>query len=240
VIEQVQEMKHKELIKSKFLRLVVIVILFSNINIQPAKAQRNRRFFIFNPITKVEFRNALKNNYNAPFVTKISDSTKLEKAFESIEKTYNKNEKELAESELCNSPRCLTSFEAYYPTLDLYLFYILDYHYEKASFVFASTNKMASGYQRFRGSYGVMSKDGLWVGLERNDCDNFLQMEICKSSKNGVRTLFRFDFTNIDINLDEKTAIFWADKNTIYIATTEYDKQNDNALSKYYTIKFEY
>ncbi len=235
-------MKYKELIKSKFLRIFIIVVLFANIYIQPVNAQENKRFFTFNPITitEVEFRNALKNNYNAPFETEISDSTKLKKAFESIEKTYNESEKELAKRELCNSPRCLTSFKAYYPALNLYLFYILDYHYEKASFVFASTNKMASGYQRFRGSYGVMSNDGLWVGLERNDSDNFLQMEICKSSKNGIWSLFTFDFTGIDINLDEKTAMFWADKNTIYIATYEYDQQNDNTLSKYYAIKFGY
>jgi len=72
-----------------------------------------------------------------------------------------------------------------------YLFYIDDYHYEKACFVFASTNVLASGYQRFRGSYGVMSKDGLWVGLERQDCDSFLQIEISKSSKAGVWSLFQ-------------------------------------------------
>jgi hypothetical protein len=201
--------------------------------------KENRRFFTFTPITEVEFRNALINNYNAPFVTKITDTTKLEKAFKSIEKTYNDSEKELAGHELCKSPRCLTSFKAYFPTLDLYLFNILDYNYVKASFVFASTNEMASGYHRFRGDYGVMSKDGLWVGLERQDCDNFLQIEICKSSKNGIWKLFTFDFTSVDINEQEKTPMFWADKNTIYIATQEYDQHNDKELSKYYAIKFE-
>jgi len=188
----------------------------------------------------VEFRTALKNNYNAPFVTKIADTTKLEKSFRSIEKTYNDDEKELAKSELCNSPRCLTSFEAYYPTLDLYLFDILDYHYAKTIFVFASTNEMASGYRRFRGEYGVMSNDGLWIGLERGDCDNYLQIEICKTSKRGVWSLFIFDFTDIDINEEEKTTMFWADKNTIYIATRENNQQNDKKLSKYYSINFEY
>lgn len=204
------------------------------------KLQENRRFFNFTPITEVEFRTALKNNYNAPFVTKIADTTKLEKSFRSIEKTYNDDEKELAKSELCNSPRCLTSFEAYYPTLDLYLFDILDYHYAKTIFVFASTNEMASGYRRFRGEYGVMSNDGLWIGLERGDCDNYLQIEICKTSKRGVWSLFIFDFTDIDINEEEKTTMFWADKNTIYIATRENNQQNDKKLSKYYSINFEY
>jgi len=203
-----------------------------------SKLQENRRFFTFTPITEVEFRNALKNNYNAPFVTKITDTTKLEKALMSIEKTYNESEKELAKHELCNSPRCLTSFKAYYSTLDLYLFYISDYHYAKASFVFASTNEMASGYHRFRGDYGVMSKGGLWVGLERQDSDNFLQIEICKSSKNGVWKLFAFDFTSVDINEQEKTPMFWADKNTIYIAAKEYDQHNDKDLAQYYAIKF--
>lgn len=204
-----------------------------------AKFQDNRRFFTFQPIPEIEFRSAITNNYNAPFVTEIGDTTKLENAFKSIEKTYNDREKELAERELCNSPRCLTSFEAFYPTLDLYLFYILDYHYVKACFVFASTNKIASGYHRFRGEYGVMSKDGLWVGLERDDCDNFLQIEICESSKNGIWTLFTFDFTAIDINIQEKIPMFWANKNTIYIATHEYDQQNGKDLFQYYAIRFE-
>jgi len=200
------------------------------------QAQGNRPFFNFLPITETEFRNALKNNYNAPFVTEIDDTTKLEKAFESIEKTYNDEEKQLAKSELCHSPKCLTSFKAYYPTLNLYLFNILDYDYAKATFVYASTNEMASGYQRFRGEFGVMSKDGLWVGLERQDTDNFLQIEICKSSKRGLWSLFTFDFTAIDINDEEKTPIFWASKNTIYIATRDYDKD----LLQYYAIRFNY
>jgi hypothetical protein len=204
------------------------------------KPKENRRFFTFTPITEVEFRNALKNTYNAPFVTEIGDTTKLEKPFESIEKTYSDDEKELAKSELCNSPRCLTSFKAYYPTLDLYLFYVLDYHFSKASFVFASTNEMASGYRRFRGEFGTMSKDGLWVGMERGDCDNYLQIEICKTSKRGVWSLFTFDFTDIDINEEETTAIFWADENVLYIATQEYDQQNNKDLHKYYAIRFEY
>ena len=200
---------------------------------------KSKRFFTFTPITEIEFRNALENNYNAPLITKIGDTTQIEKALVSIDKTYNDSEKELAKHELCNSPKCLTSFKAYYPTLDLYLFNILDYHYSKASFVFASTSEMASGYRRFRGDYGVMSKDGLWVGLERQDADNYLQIEICKSSKRGVWTLFAFDFTDIDINEKEQTPMFWAGKNTIYIATREYDQHNDKDLYQYYAIEFE-
>lgn len=196
--------------------------------------------FTFTPIDELEFRNALAKNYNAPFVTKIADSSQIEKAFRAIEKTYNESEKELAKRELCNSPRCLTSFEAYYPTLDLFLFYILDNHYSKASFVFASTNEIASGHQRFRGSFGVMSKDGHWVGLERGGSDNHLQIEICKTSKDGVWSLFKFDFTGNDISEEEKTAVFWAGKNTIYISTRDLDQQNNKELLKYYSIKFEY
>ena len=204
------------------------------------KSEENRRFFTFTPITQIEFRNTLKNNYNAPFVTEIIDTTKLKKSFEAIEETYNDGEKELAKRELCNSPRCLTSFKAYYPTLDLYLFYILDNHSAKASFVYASTNKIASGYHRFRGDFGVMSKDGFWVGLKREGSDNFLQIEICKTSKNGVWKLFSFDFTAIDINEGEKIPMYWANKNTIYIATHEHDQQNNKDLLLYYAIKFEY
>ena len=209
-------------------------------NAQTLKSEslKTRRFFTFTPITEVEFRKALKNNYNAPFVTKIADTTQLEKALVTIDKTYNDSERELAEHELCKSPRCLTSFKAYYPTLDFYLFHVLDYHYAKAIFVFASTHEMASGYRRFRGDYGVMSIDGLWVGLERRDADNYLQIEICESSKRGVWSLFTFDFTSVDINEKEKTPMFWADKNTIYIAVNEYDQRDDNDLSQYYAIKF--
>lgn len=224
-----------------FIATLLLTSWSNSTNAQTLKPDslKSRRFFTFTPITEVEFRNALKNSYNAPFVTKIADTTQLEKALVTIDKTYNDSERELAKHELCNSPRCLTSFKAYYPTLGLYLFYILDYHYSKASFVFASTNEMASGYRRFRGDYGVMSKDGLWVGLERQDADNYLQIEICKSSKRGVWSLFKFDFTDIDLNENEKTALFWADKNTIYIATREYDQHNDKDLSLYYAIKFE-
>lgn len=204
------------------------------------KPEEKRKFFTFTPITEAEFRNALENNYNAPFTTQIEDTTKLEKAFEAIAKTYNEDEHFFAESELCESPRCLTSFKAYYPTLDLYLFTILEIHYEKAVFVFAGTNKMASGHKRFRGSYGVMSKDGLWVGLERGVCDNILQIEICKSSEIGVWSVFTFDFTYLDINSGENTALFWADKNTIYLETIRYEPKLRDPILEYYSIVFEY
>jgi hypothetical protein len=55
------------------------------------KPEEKRRFFTFTPITEAEFRNALENNYNAPFTTQIEDTTKLEKAFEAIAKTYNES-----------------------------------------------------------------------------------------------------------------------------------------------------
>ena len=221
--------------------LITITFVFAFIIL--SNAQENKRFFTFKSISEVDFKTAYNNNYNAKFVTEIEDSTKLEKAFESIAKTYSRWEKEFAESELCSSPRCLTSFEAYYPNLNLYLFYILNYHYENACFVFANTNEMASGYQRYRASYGVMSKDGLWVGLERQDCDSFLQLEICKTSKRGVWTILRFDLTDIDINEYERgkniPVMFWANKNTIYISAIEYDG-NNKQVSNFYSITFDY
>ena len=113
--------------KIAFFKIVVVfALLFSYFNIQISKAQDNNRLFTFKPISEKIFRNALINNYNAPFITETADSSKLKKAFESIDKTYNDSEKELAESELCKSPRCLTSFKAYYSELNLYLFYIQD------------------------------------------------------------------------------------------------------------------
>jgi hypothetical protein len=211
---------------------------WSNAQILEPDSLKSRNFFTYAPITEVEFRNAFRNNYNAPFVTKIADTTQIEKGLAAIDKTYNDIERELAENELCKSPKCLTSFKAYYPTLDFCLFHILNYHYAKAIFVFASTNEMASGYSRFRGDYGVMSKDGLWVGLERQDADNYLQIEICKSSKRGIWSLLKFDFTAVDINEKEKIPMFWAKKNTIYIAVKEYDHPNHKDLSQYYAIQF--
>ena len=227
-----------------FIATLFLTFLSNSTNAQSFKTESSRlseikRSFSFTPITEKEFRKFIKKNYNAPFVTKIADSTQLEKAFESIEKTYNDSEKELAKHDLCDSPKCLTIFKVYYPTLDLYLFNILDYHYAKASFVFASTNEIASGYRRFRGEYGVMSNDGHWVGLERQDADNFLQIEICKSSNSGVCSLFKFDFEEMKINEKEKTPVFWAEKNTIYIATREYDQLNDKHKLLYYSIKLE-
>jgi len=38
----------------------------------------------------------------------------------------------------------------------------------------------------------------------------------------------------------KKQQCFWADINTIYIATHEFDQQYDKDLSKYYAIKFQY
>ena len=224
--------------KWKYLLMIFPFIFCFTYNSVGADTVENKKSFTFTQISESEFKKALKNNYNASFVTEV-DTTKLAKAFDAIAKTYNEEEKELAESELLNSPRDLTSFEAYYPMLDLYLFYIQDYHYQNACFVFASTNELASGFHRFSGSYGVMSKDGLWVGLERGDCDNFLQIEICESSKYGVWSIFKFDFKYIDIDEEKETVMFWANKNTIYIATREYDK-NVKPLHQYYAIKFEY
>lgn len=219
----------------------VLLLLFSGVVAQAVKGQANNRFFCFTPISESEFQTAFKSNHNAPFVTEIDDSLKQE-AFNAIAKTYNEWEKELAGYELV-TPRELTSFEAFYPDLDLCLFKILDLHYEKACFVFASTNKMASGDRRFYGSYGVMSKDGLWAGLARGDCDNYIQLEICKSWEDWVIPLFKFDFTGIDIdkpdcgqNIPE---LFWADKNTLYVSASDYE-MNGVRRNQYYSIKFGY
>ena len=228
-------------VKRGLLALIVFAIFLSSL--QYVKAQTDEKHFSFKPISETEFKNGFKSNYDAQLVTTVSDE-KLNTAFKAIEKTYDANEKQLAADELCDSPRCLTSFEGFYPTLNLYLFHILDYHYEKAVFVFADTNEMASNYKRFRGSYGAMSKDGLWVGLQRNGSDNYLQMEICKSSEHGIWSLFKFDFAGTDINYDYQDkkipVIYWANKKTIHISAQEYDRENRRVLLKYYSISFEY
>ena len=215
-----------------------MLLTYMGLNALCMTTSASEKFLNFIQITESEFRIAQKNNYNAPFITEVSDSTKIEKALDAIDVTYSEFEKELADRELCDSPRCLTSFNAYYPTLDLYLFEILDYHDIKACFVYASTSKLASNYRRFYGSYGVMSKDGAWVGLARDDCDNFLQIEVCKLEEFGFWSVLKFDFSVIDINDEEYPVMFWADKNTIYIAISEYDRKKDKQPPQYYSIKF--
>lgn len=90
----------------------------------------------------------------------------------------------------------------------MYLSYISDYHYVKASFLFSGTNEIESGYHRFRDDYRIISKGRLWVGLKRQYNDNFLQIEICKSSKDGICILFAFDFKSVDNNEEERTPMF--------------------------------
>ena len=217
----------------KQLSLLILTIILS----LGLKAQDKNCFFKLEAISEKEYESAFQNNYNASFVAKINDSTKIEKAFNAIAKTYNEDEKELSEGEL-TTPRELTEFKAYYPTLKTYLFYIQDYHYEKACFVSSLTNKVLSPY-RFRGSYGVMSKDGIWVGLERGDCDNYFQMQICKVTNENAISIIKFDYLYLDIYYEEKPSMFWAKKNTIYISTIGYDKQ-EKPVQNYYSIEFEY
>ena len=240
---QYQNRANKPNCVKRGLHAFIVFILFLLTNLQYVKGQTNEKHFSFKPISEAEYINAYKTNYDAQLVTSVLDA-KLDDAFKAIEKTYDANENQLASDELCDSPRCLTSFEAFYPNLNLYLFHILDYHYEKAVFVFSDTNEMASNYARFRGSYGAMSKDGLWVGLQRDGSDNCLQMEICKSYEHGIWSLFKFDFAGTDINFDYQVknipVIYWANKNTIYISAQEYDQENKRELLKYYSIRFEY
>lgn len=228
--------------KLKNVRKILFVFLIFEIFISYSiKAQENVRFFKLSQITEMDFKNTWNNNYNAKYIDKLKDSVKLEKAYKSIDKTYTKEEIELAGHELIK-PRGLTSFQGYYPSQDLYVFLIADNHYEKACFVKASTNEMSSIY-RFRGSHGVMSKDGLWVGIEQGDCDNYFQIEVCKSSEFGTGSIFKFDFSYMKFNLynsmESIPVIFWADKNTIYISTEIRDKKG-NQVFQYHSLTFGY
>lgn len=204
----------------------------------PVRGQEVSRSFNFNQISETEFRTAFEKNFNAIPVQKI-DSSKVEWAQQLIDKTYTQQEIELASNELCESPRCLTSLFGYYPNLDILVFQIQDYHFENAVFLKDNKNFPNKWINRFKGSYGVMSKNGFWVGLERLDCDNYLQVEICQITETGVRTILEFDFKTIDINGDEKEPIFWANANTIYLATREYDKSRKEEQKKFYEIKFD-
>lgn len=215
----------------------LLLLIFAIIVSLGLQSQESNVSFKLESISEKEYKKAFQNNYNAPFVQKINDVTKLEQAYNAIAKTYTNEEKELAENEL-TTPKKLTEFKGYYPDIKTYLFYIQDYHYEKACFVSSLTNQVISPY-RFRGSFGVMSKDGIWVGLERNDCDNYLQIEICKITNEYAISIIKFDYLYLDISEEETPQMFWAKKNTIYISTIGYNKQ-EKPIKNYYSIAFEY
>ncbi len=201
--------------------------------------QEKEKYFIFNKISETDYRKAIHENFNAVLLP-LNDSIRLEKALNKIDKTYSQSEIDLASSELCESPRCLLTFGGYCPNLDILVFYIQDYHSKNAIFIKENKETIGTKLERFKGSYGVMSKKGLWVGLERNDCDNYLQIEICKITKRGTWSIINFNFQTMDINLDEKEPIFWVNKNTIYIATVEFSNENNIEQENFYKIKFEY
>jgi uncharacterized protein YifN (PemK superfamily) len=217
------------------IKVDLVMILLKLITISELTAQINSALFVIKPISKEEYQNGYKNNYNAE-ISEINDTSLIEKAFEAISKTYNEDEIEFANREIITT-REITSFESYYPLLNIYLFYIQDYHYEKACFVSALTNQVLSSH-RYRGSFGVMSKDGRWIGLERGDCDNYLQLEICEITNEYATSIYKFDYKNLDIYFDYKSKIppmFWAKKNTVYISTRAHGK-DDKSNIEYYAL----
>jgi hypothetical protein len=220
-------------------RLIKTLLILFIISSSVLKGQEVGKYFTFSQISETDFRNALNDNFNATPV-QINDSVRIENALQKIDKTYNQSEIDLARSELYASPRSLTNFESYYPNLDILVFFIQDYHFENAVFIKENKDFLDTRLERFNGSYGVMSKNGLWVGLERNDCDNYLQIEICEITKRGTWSIINFDFKTIDINPDEKEPIFWVNANTIYFATIEYSNTAKNGQKKFYEIKFDY
>jgi hypothetical protein len=230
--------KHSMTLNHKYqLNFILTVICFSTF--LTVNGQEVSRSFNFNQISETEFRAAFEKNFNAIPVQKI-DSSKVESAQQLIDKTYTQQEIDLAVNELCESPRCLTSFYGYYPNLDILVFQIQDYHFENAVFLKDNENFPNRWINRFNGSYGVMSKNGFWVGLERQDSDNYLQVEICQITDRGAWTILEFDFKTIDINGDEKEPIFWVNTNTIYLASIEYDNTKKEGQKKFYEIKFDY
>ena len=222
--------------KDRFIKIFLILFLISY---SVVKGQETGKTFTFNQISETIFRKAFNNNFNA-IPIQINDTVRLENFLQKIDKTYNQHEIDLASSELCKSPRCLTSFYGYYQTLDILVFYIQDYHSENAVFIKEDKDFSDTRLERFNGSYGVMSKTGFWVGLERNDCDNYLQIEICKITKRGTYSIINFEFKSIDIYADKKDPIFWVDEKTIYLTMIEFNNEKNIGIKKYYEIKFDY
>ena len=222
---------------NKFLNhLSKILVMTLFVSCQNLQSQNSIEYFNFNPITKSKFKKAYKNQTNAEFVESIKDSIKLKMAFSQIDSTYNSDEIFLAEQELIK-PNQLTTFKLYYPKQEIFLFYIQDYHYEKACFVIS--NPIYS-YARFYGSYGVMSKDGYWIGFKRDNCDNYLQLQICKITNEAIFPIHKFDFVRVDLNTEEiKNEIpnvFWANGNKVYLRTFKYEEMNE--IEQYYEIDF--
>jgi hypothetical protein len=191
-----------------------------------------------NSISPEEFKAAELLHDNEPYVTTVDDSVKLEMALSKIDKTYTDSEKELAREELCNSPRCLTIFKAYYPGQNLYLFNIKENHTAKATFVRSGTNEIVSGNERAYGDFGVLSKTGYWVGLKREDSDNYLKLEVSRFIDARLSLQFSVDFTSIDINENEKMPVFWSGSNTIYVSAEEPGEAGPSEKPVYYVIKF--
>ena len=226
-------------LKQKYRIITTLLIFFYLVSSSLVKGQERGMFLTFNQISETDFRKAFNDNFNATPV-QIYDSIRLENALQKIDKTYNQYEIDLASNELCKSPRCLTKFKGYYPNLDIIVFLIQDYHFENAVFIKENKEFLDPWLERINGSYGIMSKKGLWVGLERNDSDNYLQIEICEITNRGTWSIINFDFKKIDINPEEKEPIFWVNENTIYIATIEFSKTENNGQKNFYQIKFDY
>ena len=216
--------------------ILTVICLSSFLTVNGQEVSRS---FNFNQISETKFKTAFEKNFNA-IPHKTIDSSRLEKAQQLIDKTYTQQEIELAANELCKSPRCLTNFHGYYPNLDILVFLIQDYHFENAVFLKDNEGFPKKWINRFNGSYGVMSKNGMWVGLERQDADNYLQIEICQITERGTWSIVEFDFKTVDINHNEKEPIFWVNENTFYLATIEYSNIEKEEQKKFYEIIFEY
>jgi len=213
--------------------MVIFLSTFLTVN-----GQEIDKSFNFNQIDESEFRAAFEKNFNA-IPVKTIDSLKIEMAQQLIDKTYTQQEIDLSKNELCVSPRCLTSFYGYYPNLDILVFLIQDNHFENAVFLKDNEGFPKKRINRFNGSYGVMSKNGIWVGLERQDADSYLQIEICQITERGTWAITEFNFNTVDINQNEKEPIFWVNENTIYLATIEYSNLENEGQNKFYEIKFQ-
>ncbi len=219
--------------------LLLTAILFSAISVISQETQDYK--FELIPITKAEFQRGLAKNYNACLISDSTDNPLTDEYFDIIENNLSEETRFIAESEL-SCPRDLITYGGYYPGLDLHLYYIPDLHFCYAGFISSEKDSLSKESGRIlygdhiAGTYGVMSENGMWAGLRRDDCDNSLSIQIGKLHNGIMYSLARFNNDSMDICVTEyEMPVFWVNGNTLYIAAFSHNDGKD--IFCYYSLE---